>query len=223
MNLVKIILTLAIGFSCQFATADMALAESMPSSATVKANEIQNYYKKVQKTRQLTTDESNVVQLVTVAQDVFKIETLTVDGHYGETEKEKSLKLQSVAKSIETTFKQKNTWDVSFSETDRTKIKSIEGLIKSSLGGNSYAVAWLTYQNGNKDEAKAILNRGFDRAYEDAMKTEHFGFGESNPMSEAEDFSNALTRISSASENKPREERLRKMRVRASNLPQIMT
>ena len=223
MNLAKIIVSVCVGLYCHFAIADMALAKSVASSATTTANEIQTYYKKVQKQRQLTTDESNVVQLVTVAKDVFKIQTLIVDRHYGETEKEKSLKLHSVAKSIESTFKQKNTWDVTFSEADRTKIKSVEELIKKSLGANSYAAAWLTYQDGKKDEAKAILNRGFDSAYENAMKTEYLGFDDANPMNEAEDFSIALTRISTASEKKPREERLRKMRVRASNLPQIMT
>lgn len=223
MKLAKIIVTGYVGLSCQFALADMALAESMPASSTTTANEIQAYYKKVQKQRQLTTDESNVVQLVTVANDVFKIQTLIVDRHYGETEKEKSLKLHSVAKSIESTFKQKNTWDVTFSQADRTKIKSVEKLIINSLGVNSYAAAWLAYQDGNKTEAKAILNRGFDKAFDSGMKTEHLGFDDSNPMNEAEDFSIALSRISTESENKPREERLRKMRVRASNLPQIMT
>lgn len=68
------------------------------------------------------------------------------------------------------------------------------------------------------------LNRGFDRAFDEAMKMENMGFSDrGNPIQDGEDFSKALAPLSNEVENKEREARLKKMQIHASNLPRIMT
>ncbi len=223
MKLTNSILSGLIGLFSIAVMSD-AIAEKMAAPTMVTSAEAFNYYKAEQKKRKLTSDESNIVKLVQVAFDVFKISDFVVDGYYQETDKEKHLSLHSVATQIQRSIKQNKTWDEPISNADMAKVKSVEELIKTSLGPDSYATAWLSYKNGNKTEAKTILDRGFEKAFDQAMKMDYIGFSDDvNPIQDAEFFSQALTPLSTKSENKSRAEKLRKAQVRASNLPQIMT
>lgn len=203
----------------------MGAAESkMAMQSTVTASETLSYYQTIQKKQKLTSEESNIFQFVLVARDIFKIDAFLIEGHHSRDGREKALNVRSIALAIQSSLKQNKNWDETIAAADLVKIKSVEELIKTSLGANSFAVAWLNYKNGNKAEAKIILNRGFDDAYDNAMKMEYIGFSsEANPIQDGEYFSKALTPMSTEAENKSRADRLQKMQVRASNLPQIMT
>ena len=223
MKLIKSITSVCIGFFGLAVMSD-ALAEKMAAPTMVTATDTINYYNTIQKKRKLSSDETNVIKIVQIANDIFKIDDFVVDGYYQESDKEKHLNPRAVARAIERSIKQIKNWDEPVATTDLIKIKSVEELIKTSLGADSYAVAWLTYKNGNIPEAKTVLNRGFDQALTNALKMDYIGFSDDgNPVQEAEFFSQALKPMSTEVENKSRAEKLRKAQVRASNLPQIMT
>lgn len=222
MKITKNILAVSIGL-LSLLVMGSAVSEKMAHTMVTAQNTV-SYYKTVQKKRSLTSDENKLLQFVQVAQDVFKINDFVIEGHYNEEGKEKALNLRSIARAIQNSIKLNGSWNEAIPSADLAKINSVEDLFKSSLGANSLVLAWLTYKNGNKSEAKILLNRGFDLAYESSMKMEVIGFSdETNPIQDAESFSKALTPLSTDAENKARAERLRKMQTRASNLPQIMT
>lgn len=224
MEILKRFLCISIGLTSFPIFGDMAGAKMIAMPAMVSTTETVTYYQTIQKKRKLNPDESNIFHFIQVARDVFKVQNFVVEGHYSETLKEKALNSKSVASAIQKSIKQMKSWDDTISAKDLDQIKSIEELLKSNLGLNSYAAAWLFYKNGNKIDSKEILNRGFDLAYENAMKMEYMGFSdEANPIQDADSFSKALSPLSTEAENKARAVRLRKMQVRASNLPQIMT
>ncbi len=204
---------------------DMAYSKmAAPSSVTVTAHETLDYYKKEKKKRKLTSDETKIFQFVQVASHVFKINDFVIPGHSHQGGKEKALKANSIASAIQNSLKQNINFDKPISNAELAKINAFEGLIKTSLGADSFTFAWLNYKNGNKALAKTILNRGFDRAFDETMKMENMGFSDrGNPIQDGEDFSKALAPLSNEVENKEREARLKKMQIHASNLPQIMT
>ena len=223
MKLAKILI--CIGLFTFNVMADMAFSKrAEPSSVTVTANETVAYYKTEMKKRKLTSEETRIFQFVQVAYDVFKINDFVVHGHSHQDGKEKALNARAIASAIQNSLKQNINFDKPISTADLTRIKASEDLIKKSLGADSFAVAWLNYKNGNKALAKTLLNRGFDRTFDEAMKMQHIGFSDDgNPIQEGEDFSTALAPLSTEAENKERGARLKKMQVHASNLPQIMT
>lgn len=223
MKLAKNIISIGIGLFSLVVMSD-AVAEKMAMPTLVTTAEILKYYKTIQKKRKLTNNESGVVQFIQVAHDVFKIDDFVVDGYYQDNDKEKHLSAQSIAKAIQRTLKQKKNWDEPVSAADMARINFVESAIKTNLGADSYATAWLNYKNGNKAEAKTILNHGFDQAFDGAMKMENIGFSDDgNPIQDAEFFSQALIPLSNEKENKARTEKLQKAKIRASNLPHIMT
>ena len=222
MKLAKTIVSVTIGFLSLFVMGDMAVSESRAANSVVQAPETITFYKSLEKKRKLTADESKIFNFFTVAHDVFKINDFIIEGSYGEKGKVKDLDIQSIANAIQNSLRNRN-WDEPITSENLAKIKSVEEMIKTQLGADSYSMAWLTYKDGNKTDAKAKLNRGFDLAFNNAMKMDDMGFSDANPIQVGETFSKALTPLSTEAENSARADRLRKMRVRASNLPQIMT
>lgn len=195
-----------------------------PSSVTVTAQETVAYYQKEKKKRKLTSDETRIFQFVQVANDIFKINDFVVDGHTDQEGKEKALNARTIAGAIQNSLKKNINFDKPILTVELDKVKVFEDVFKSSLGADSFTVAWLNYKIGNKSLAKTILNRGFDRAFQEAMKMENTGYSiDGNPVQDGEDFSTALAPLSTEAENKDRGARLKKMQIHASNLPQIMT
>lgn len=223
MKLAQILI--CIGLISLNVTGDMAFSKmAAPSSFAVTANETLAYYKKEKKKRKLTSDETKIFQFVQVANQVFKINDFVIDGYPNKNEKITALNARSIAIAVQNSLKQNKNFDQPISTAHLAKMKAFEDLIQTSLGADSFTVAWLNYKHGNKAAAKALLNRGFDRAFDEAMNMQHIGFSnDRNPIQDGQDFSAALDSMSTEAENKEREARLKKMQIRASNLPQIMT
>jgi hypothetical protein len=211
-----------------FANADMSMnmAEAkMAAQVMVSSTATVGYYDKLQKQRKLTAEETEIFSLAQVAQQVFAVKDFTTyGGGQSDDDKIKNVNLSTVAQSIQAAIELRD-WNQALSNPDLEKAKKQRDVIKKALGENSLALAWLTYQAGDKAEAKNILNRGFTKSYEETMKLQHvYGHG-SGPMYSGESYSKALTPLSTEQENKSRAEKLQKMRTHLSNLPdmQIMT
>ncbi len=214
----KFLILLLIGGSC---FAKMAAPMSVSASDTV------SFYKSQQKTKKLSSEDSKKLNLALFARDFFDISEFFISG-YGTTteEKIKAVSLNSIARSIEMAIQQKSSWDNQKTASDLSKMKQAGELVKKALGKDSYVVAWFSYQNGDKGEAKSILSRAFDNSYNEVMKLKELtGFRNENPLQQAELTSKALIPMATDPENKSRELQMKKMRTHLSGLPnmQIMT
>lgn len=204
--------------------ADMASAGAMPPPVFVQASQVVSYYRDLQKKRKLTQDESDRFNLLSIAHGIFGInEFETIGFQQSPSEKAKALQLATIAQSIEQGLKQKSNWDSSVSKKQWEQISQSETVLKTNLGEKSYTAAWLTYQRGNRNEAKSILTKGFEDLYLDTMKLKHLNsHNNSSPISTSEAFSKALIQMSTDDENKAREKQLNEMRLHVSSLPDLM-
>lgn len=195
---------------------------SRPPQSKVTVSELVAFYRTEQSVGKLTNDQSDILQLATLAKDVFGVEELYIEGSYPNVaEKAKSVRLYKVSEAIHSAIGQKEIWAQAISEGDRKKIKESAHLIKMSSPEDAYLNAWFAFQSGDKKQAKALLNQGFEKGYSEAMKLKQIdSFG--SPLQRVEVISKALTPLSSEDENKSRESKLQKMRLHVSQLPDLM-
>jgi hypothetical protein len=214
-----------VGFLISFVSkADMMEAGAMPPPQYIQGSEVISYYKKQQTKRKLTQQESEAFNLLTIAHHIFGIKEFESYGYQKDaSEKAKTLNLSTIAQAIDQALKQKTNWDNSISKKDLEQVTKIETVLKSNLGENSYTWAWLTYQRGNKNEAKEILKKGFDRLYTNTMSLKELSsHNDTSPMYNSEVYSKILNQMSTVEENKAREKKLNEMRTHVSNLPDLM-
>lgn len=95
---------------------------------------------------------------------------------------------RTIAYEIESKIKQKSNWDTALSSADLEKVKLVAGELKSALGENSYASAWLTYQTGDKNAARIMLNQLFETQYTSTMAMKDIGFSGSNRILKAQHY-----------------------------------
>lgn len=198
----------------------------MQAPQSISAKETIAFYKVKKKSDKLTPEEADTLKLAQLAQDVFGITEFYITGFPSSKEEQaKAVNLIAISNSIQNALQQKPSWDQKLSASDLEKVKQTSDLIKQALGEDSYAWAWVNYKKGDKAMAKKILNRGFDRAHAEVLKISELGFRNSNPLQSSEAISKALTPLSSKEENKSREEKMQKMRLHISSLPdmQMMT
>lgn len=212
-----------------FANADMSMNRveaKMAAPTMVPASSIIKLYEAQQKKGKLSEDEDKVYSLTKIASQIFDIkEFATYGGGSTAEDKAKNVALGVVANSIQAAIESRD-WNKAVSKSDLDMIEKQKDSIKESLGENSLTMAWMVSQGGKNEEAKAILNRSFEKSYEETMKTEHiYGKGSRNPIYYGESLSKILTPLSTEKENKDRAEKLQKMRTHISNLPdmQMMT
>jgi hypothetical protein len=233
LNIHQFIFQLVIGMTLIF-TAQATLADAVQSRSSVSAKmsrppqakvtltEIITFYKAEQSAGKITKDQSEILQLATLAKDVFKVEDLYIEGSYPTAaEKVKSVRLFKISEAIHSALGQKNIWTQSISKNERKKISESADLIKKSSPDDVYVNAWFAFQLGDKKQAKALLNQGFEKGYAEAMKLKQIdSFG--SPLQRVEAISKALTPLSNEDENKLRESKLQKMRLHVSQLPDLM-
>lgn len=208
------------------ASADMMAREAMapmPTYASPVSETIAFYIKK-QRTQKLNENEVNILKLSELAQDVFDIKNFMIAEHL-KNEKEKAITTAYIANAIQQAIEKKSSWDDALSGSKLELVKANSDLLKTSLNESSYSWAWISYQTGQKEEAKKILASKFETAYETVMKLQHVYSHRSSPMEEAERLAKPLKFLSTDDENKTREAKLKKMRTHVSTLPdmQIMT
>ncbi len=203
--------------------ADMALAPPMQQQAFA-VSEVISFYTKKQNTEKLSENETNILKLSLLAQDVFEVKDFKIPA-YLKAEKEKAITLNHVTTVIQQAIEKKSNWDEPLSNSNLEKIKDNRDLLKNTLHESSYSWAWISYQMGQKQEAKKILAEKFETAYAHVMKLKHVFSHHTSPMAEGERLAKALAPLSTDDENKTREDQLKKMRTHISTLPdvQIMT
>lgn len=232
MNLTKtsqILIFILAFFNAFDMFADMAVvAESkMAPPPMVELEKVIAHYKTKQKTKKLTDDETNILTLANAASEIFSVNHVQLRDYSHNTDDQKFAAISSMDLSLEIqkALRAKPTWEPTLTGQQLEKVKQIEDLIKKDLAETSYAWAWIKYQQGDKKTPKAILSKLFNDTYEATMKMKHLGFRDSNPLYESTSMSKILTPLSSPVENKDREDKLKKMKVHISNMPdlQIMT
>lgn len=151
--------------------ADMAIASdtaimaksSLAAIPRFKIVDVKNFYKTEQKKRKLNADEENILTLSTTAADIFSVS----DVQYHNMDRNQELKKKEwwmrdrLQLKFKNKIKQRSNWDPTLSPADLEKLQKISGHIKEILGENSYAWAWVTYQTGDKNAAKEMMNKLF--------------------------------------------------------------
>jgi len=210
-------------FAKMAASAD--LAPPLPQQA-YPVSETINFYTKKQHTQKLSENEVNILKLSSLVQDVFEIKDFMIYAHF-KTDKEKAaaITLNYIAGVIQQAIEKKSNWDEPLSNSNLEKIKANSELLQKTLNELSYSWAWITYQSGQKQEAKNILAAKFEGSYTNVMKLRAVYNHYTSPLIEAERLTKILTPMSTENENKTREDQLKKMRTHVSTLPdvQIMT
>lgn len=203
--------------------ADMFLAPPMQQQA-FQVSEVISFYTKKQNTEKLSDNEANILKLSLLAQDVFEVKDFKIPAHL-KTDKEKAITLNHVTTVIQQAIEKKSNWDEPLSNSNLEKIKDSSELLKKILNESSYSWAWISYQMGQKQEAKKILIEKFETTYAQVMKLKHVLSHRSSPMAEGERLAKTLKPMSTDDENNAREDHLKKMRTHISTLPdvQIMT
>jgi hypothetical protein len=199
----------------------------MQATQMIPAKEVTRHYKSEMTKGKLTADEVEIMKLATVAEEVFEVKDFSVSGYHStKGEKVKSVRVFDIANSIQQAVQKKVNWNDALPKENLNTLKKEAALLKKALGENSLGWTWYLYQVGNKAKAQKILSSEFERVYLLAMKlTEISGFEGSSPSWEAESLYKALIPLSSENENKLREEKVQKMRLHISHLPnmQMMT
>lgn len=213
-----------------FCSADMAVMAKMAAPLSVTAIETIHYFKTLQKTRKLTADERDLLNLTEVARDVFGVSDIYLlsygrDKNGTAETKVNAVGAADVIRGIQSAVEGKTIWNQGLSKVDLGKVKLLENQIKNVSGENSYTWAWWVYQKGEKDLSKSILTKSFDQSYKETMALTRLVGKNSNYLQKAEAASKALIPMSSQNENKQNEQKLQKMRLHISDIPdlQIMT
>lgn len=203
------------------------IAAKMAAPQPTSVVDVVSFYKTEQAKRKLTSNEVEILNMALFAQEIFGIKEFNSYGYLPTAaEKAAAVKISAIVNSIQDAIQKRQSWDQNISARHKEKIKQKAGLLKKNLGEHSYSWAWIVYQNGDKKEAKMILDRSFEKSYAETMKlTEISGFQNTNPMYMADLLSKALAPMSTADENKSRDDKMLKMRLHVSGLPsmQMMT
>jgi hypothetical protein len=195
----------------------------MQATQMISANAVTRHYKAEMAKGKLPADEAERMKLANIAEEVFEVKEFAVSGYHStDVEQVKSVYLKNIANSIQQAIQKKTNWDDGLTKSKMITLKNEETLLKKSLGEKSLGWAWYLYQKGSKKEAQLVLSGEFERTYADTMKlTEITGFKDSTPSWEAESIHKALIPLSPETENKSREEKVQKMRLHISNLPNM--
>jgi hypothetical protein len=212
-------------FAKMAAGAQASMAPPMPRESFAASKAVEFYTKK-QRTEKLNSEETHILKLSLLAQDVFSIKDFSIPAHLStESAKIKAINSMYIISLIRQNIDAKSNWDEPLSKENLEKIKANIEFFKNSANETSASSAWISYQMGDKQEAKKILATNFENSYTHVIQLKGTYGHRSSPLNEAERVSKLLVPMSTNDENKSREDKLKKMRTHISTLPdmQIMT
>lgn len=199
------------------AFAKMAAMRQVPAESVVK------YLENQKKTRALGPLEKNTLELAKLGRELGA----KISRPYTENEAQDlpNIGAAEVAASLHGAIPA--DWAQSPSPKALKLLRKNRKLLESYLGARSgYDWAWVQYELGEKEPAKQSLRNLFDLEYAKVMKMEKAVsvFGRT-PLTDAELYYQALKPMSSADDAKELDDKLQKMKVHLSNIPQsrIMT
>ena len=202
----------------------LALALAPPAFAKavakryVPAARLAAYLEAEQKGRALNGLETQALELARIGKELGA----NIPHSFTETEAEAlpNLGAAEVAGSLHAAIP--TDWTKPPSPKLRKLLKKNRKLLESYLSASSpYAWAWVRSMLGEKEEAKESLERLFTAEYEKVMRLDKAvnAFGHT-PLTEAELYYQALKPQAHGAEARELEDKLQKMKVHVSNLPQ---
>lgn len=201
------------------AHADMAMRAVAERRAHVpmypiKLTEARGHLLKLQQQRPLTSAESDLQQLLMVAQ-LLKIGELTAG-----TPDASGLLPESVRDTISNKALERASWENRLSADERQMLPQIVPVIQRFYTESSLEWAWVLKQQGRIAEAKKKLQALFQTEYDHTMKLR--AIYHDSPLSRAIAIEQALAPLSSVKERAQLSAQLQQLRTHISNLPDAM-
>jgi hypothetical protein len=225
-NLLAVLLVVLFTGETLFAESVAADMAYYPPQQAVSVSETITFFTQKQNAKRLGPGEADILKLSKLAQDVFAIKDFYVSADLKKQEARfMAVSTHSIIGHIQEKIENTLKWDEQLSNANIEKIKENFELLKRNLDNTSFSWAWIQNQVGQKAEAKKILVTKFENSYTQVMKMKETYNHDVSPLRESERISDVLKSLSTAAENKTREEQLKKMRTHVSTLPdmQIMT
>lgn len=198
--------------SAEMSSAKMSVVQ-MPQIPMPK---VLSSFKTAEANRKLTSEEIEAYQLAQLAESAFKVDSVMSREPIDE---KRVLSSKSIVESIRTVLRGESNW-----QTPNAKelISKNPKLLKKALSAESYEWATVLILLGDQVAAKNILKDIFSKEYERVMslKKAIYGLGGS-PMRDAEQIHKTLSSITNGSEQTELNEKLRKMKIHISQLPQF--
>ena len=157
-------------------------------------------------------DISNLLSVASTLQ-VKQITSYSKDGS--------DIRTSDISSAIITKISEHPRWDKTLSAKELESITPHLALIKTTLNEKSYGWAWFLKQTGKKEESKKLLAELFNQEYERTMKLEGT-YNNISPMIEINRIEQALTPMSSKSENAEIKKKMDQLKVHVSNLKDYM-
>jgi hypothetical protein len=179
----------------------------------VKAVDVDNYYKNIVKTRPLTASEKELHDLSIVAHE------LSVETFLAPNSDVTSVGPHTITVAMIKNMRVHPKWDVPLDSKKLVIIKPYSELLKTKFGAKSYGWAWLVNQQGNKVEAKKILERLFEEGFQNSMRMDMLFMDGSSPLSELTYIQQALEPMSDSSKKVHMDSQMQKIKNHVSNLP----
>lgn len=114
---------------------------------------------------------------------------------------------------------QKSSWERSMPSSALEALKAEKKFLNKFFGEKSFGYAWVLNTLGERSAAKALLHEVFENSVISAMKQRQVTRSFESPSSRIETTYEALTTLSSPEELKEYEEKLKKVKIHLSNLP----
>lgn len=202
--------------------ADASFGAPLPKTP-VSVSEIVQHYTKKQQQKKLNESEITLLNLSVLAKDAFDVKNIFITRSPSQDkDKFEFITAGHLVSAIKEMVNSKTNWDDKLSDEKTEIFKKNIDFIKNNLGGSDASWAWVQYQMGSKAEAKSILSKIFSTSYETIMNMKHVYNHNNSPLQNSETWNNILKPMSTDSENKERDEQIKKMRTHISTLPDMM-
>lgn len=207
----------------------LACAAVLPALADAKAVQLSqvplsNFIKHIEsleKTRTLTPQEQELKMLSGVAVNVVNADTVKVSGRADEPECFARIRIEGLIESIRDRINSKVDWKPSLSKDAFELVAKNRVNLEKIFASDSYSWAWFQTQVGEQEAAKKTLSALYMKEFLRvmALKRAVFGMGP-GPMGDVEFIYKALEPMASVEEKLSMNEKMKKMKIHVSNLPQ---
>jgi len=196
------------------------VSATMAAMYPIPMSKVLDSFKTVEAQRMLTSEEAESYQLARLAESAFKVETVISREPF---RKDRFLGSFSIVDSIRNRLRGESNW-----QTPKSKelISNNRKILEKAFRTESYEWASVLILLEDQTSAKRILNDLFSKEYKRVLNLNHaeYGLG-GTPMGDAEHIHKALVPLTSGSEQTEINDKMQKMKIHISKLPQteIMT
>ena len=168
-----------------------------------------------QQTRQLNTDETNKLFLLKFLNEVLELEKFSVYIR-------KPIQPMHIVNELEKMIYYKGAWTKELTTIQMTRLESDKASLRKLLGDDSISWAWVQNKTGETKYSKDIIKRLFEEQFKKtmALKIAHYGLSGPGPMGYSVQYLEFLLELSSEKEKAAVKEKLRRMKLHISKIPQ---